>query len=204
MGHHVDEKGPRALTAYVGNHGWDDGEEKKKAEMILGTAGFDEIADKSPQKLRELGEKAMGRVYDHRGVSMSIGRKNMGGAHIDTYHNLVMPLEGIRRIALAPPFVMNHFPGDMIGKKGGSIKVDGFSDQWRHKFMIITLNPGDALYIPPDWVHQVEGGVMACCSPMLGRRGRSEGGVVFCTYESVLGGGQRARLAFLKASLARS
>jgi len=100
-------------------------------------------------------------------VSAWIGNRTTALAHHDLSHNMICCLVGRRRVALFPPEqVANLYPGPLEPTPGGQVvtmaDIDA-PDFKRHPRLrealaageIAELEPGDALYYPAMWWHQV-------------------------------------------------
>ena len=102
-------------------------------------------------------------------VSLWMGNRTIASAHWDSLHNLACCVVGQRRFTLFPPDqVENLYPGPLEPTPGGQVvsMVDFDNpDLERHpRFaealktgQVAMLDPGDALFYPPLWWHQVEG-----------------------------------------------
>ena len=101
-------------------------------------------------------------------VSLWIGNRTVAATHYDSSHNLACCLVGRRRFTLFPPDqVGNLYPGPMAPTPGGQVvsMVDPAApDLNRYPHFadaldaceIADLEPGDALFYPALWWHQVE------------------------------------------------
>lgn len=101
-------------------------------------------------------------------VSAWIGNRTTALAHHDLSHNMVCCLVGRRRLALFPPEqVANLYPGPLEPTPGGQVVT--MADIYAPDFErfpglrealaageVAELEPGDALYFPAMWWHQVD------------------------------------------------
>jgi len=100
-------------------------------------------------------------------VSTWIGNRTTALAHHDLSHNMVCCLVGRRRVALFPPEqVGNLYPGPFEPTPGGQVVTMTDIDEpdfdrfpGLHEALaageIAELEPGDALYFPAMWWHQI-------------------------------------------------
>ena len=101
-------------------------------------------------------------------ASIWIGNRTIASAHFDMSNNLACSLVGRRRFTLFPPEqVANLYPGPLEPTPGGQVvsMVDfDAPDLNRHtRFaeaqaaaLVAELEPGDVLFYPALWWHQVE------------------------------------------------
>ncbi|MEM8500268.1 MAG: cupin-like domain-containing protein [Pseudomonadota bacterium] len=101
-------------------------------------------------------------------VSIWMGNRTRIAAHFDTPDNLACVVMGRRRFTLFPPDQLNNLyvgPIDFT-PAGQAISLVDFADPDLERFprfeqamkaaMVAELEPGDALFIPSMWWHQVE------------------------------------------------
>ncbi|HEX5184258.1 MAG TPA: cupin-like domain-containing protein [Allosphingosinicella sp.] len=102
------------------------------------------------------------------GPRIWIGNASNVSCHNDTFDNLACVVAGKRRFTLYPPaavadlyvgpidFTMAGRPvGLAAGSSPGDARYPGF-ERWRDRATVVELEPGDALYLPKLWWHQVE------------------------------------------------
>lgn len=101
-------------------------------------------------------------------VSVWMGNRTVAAAHFDISDNLVCNMVGHRRFTLFPPEqIVNLYPGPIERTPGGQvISLVDFRDPDSEKFpqaeeamrhaLVAELGPGDMLYYPGMWWHQVE------------------------------------------------
>jgi len=101
-------------------------------------------------------------------VSVWFGNRTVTPAHYDYTHNIACNLVGKRRFTLFPPEqVANLYPGPLEPTPGGQVvtmadlrnpdfqKFPRLNDAFAAA-QVAELEPGDILYYPPMWWHQVE------------------------------------------------
>ena len=97
-----------------------------------------------------------------------IGHASHIACHYDTLDNLACVAEGRRRFTLFPPeaisdlyvgpidFTMAGQPvGLAVASEPGDPRFERF-ERWREEALVAELEPGDGIYIPKLWWHQVE------------------------------------------------
>ncbi len=97
-----------------------------------------------------------------------LGNASSVACHYDTYDNLACVIAGERRFTLYPPetigdlyvgpvdFTMAGQPVALaVGSAAGDSRYPRF-EQVRDQALVVDLEPGDALYLPKLWWHQVE------------------------------------------------
>ncbi|CAA0288558.1 conserved hypothetical protein [Alteromonas infernus] len=101
--------------------------------------------------------------------SIWIGNKSIAGCHYDASDNIACAVKGRRRFIMFPPEqIENLYPGPLSPTPGGqAISMVNFHDpdyqkhpkfkQAVEKGIAAELEPGDAIFIPSMWWHQVEG-----------------------------------------------
>lgn len=102
-------------------------------------------------------------------VSIWIGNKTLVSCHYDALSNIACCAVGHRNFTMFPPSqIENLYPGPLSPTPGGQavsmvdfknpdfIKFPKFKTALEHG-QIAELEPGDALFIPTMWWHQVEG-----------------------------------------------
>jgi hypothetical protein len=106
---------------------------------------------------------------DHAPVkSIWIGNRTVASAHYDMSNNIACCMVGRRRFTLFPPEqVHNLYPGPLEPTPGGQVvsmvdfdapdldKHPNFVDALAHA-QVADLEPGDVLFYPAMWWHQVE------------------------------------------------
>ena len=102
-------------------------------------------------------------------ASIWIGNRSLASCHFDSLENIACCVAGHRRFALFPPEqIENLYPGPLELTPGGQAisMVDFYNPDFTRfpRFQqaleagqIAELEPGDAVYIPTMWWHQVEG-----------------------------------------------
>lgn len=101
--------------------------------------------------------------------SIWIGNKSVARCHYDASDNIACCVAGKRRFIVFPPDqISNLYPGPLAPTPGGQAitmvdfhnpdfdKYPRFKDALAHA-QIAELEPGDAIFIPSMWWHQVEG-----------------------------------------------
>lgn len=105
-------------------------------------------------------------IKDDALVSIWLGNEATIAAHFDAPNNIACCVAGRRRFTLFPPEeVANLYIGPLEKTPSGQ-SISLFNPKEQEKFpkflealkgaYIVELNPGDAIYIPPMWWHQVE------------------------------------------------
>lgn len=108
--------------------------------------------------------------FGHKPVlaSIWIGNRTTAAAHYDISHNLACCLVGQRRFTLFPPDqIANLYPGPLEPTPGGQVvtmvdlrapDLDRFPRfaQAMEAAIVAELEPGDVLYYPAMWWHQVD------------------------------------------------
>jgi hypothetical protein len=97
-----------------------------------------------------------------------IGNASQVACHFDTFENIACVIAGRRRFTLFPPDsignlyigpIDNTMAGQPVGLAVGSAPGDPRFprfEQARDRALVVELEPGDALYLPKLWWHQVE------------------------------------------------
>jgi hypothetical protein len=97
-----------------------------------------------------------------------IGNASKVACHFDTFENIACIVAGRRRFTLLPPDsigdlyvgpIDNTMAGQPVGLAVGSAPGDPRYprfEQARDRAIVVELEPGDALYLPKLWWHQVE------------------------------------------------
>jgi hypothetical protein len=101
-------------------------------------------------------------------ASIWIGNRTIASTHYDMTHNIACGLVGRRRFTLFPPEqIHNLYPGPLDPTPGGQVvslvdlrepdleRFPRFAEAADHA-MVAQLEPGDALYYPAMWWHNVE------------------------------------------------
>ena len=108
-------------------------------------------------------------AQDHPLVSMWFGNRTRVAAHFDLPENLACVVAGRRRFTLFPPEqVANLYPGPLdFNPAGQAISMVDFYAPDYARFpryrealeaaQVAEMQPGDVLYVPSMWWHQVEG-----------------------------------------------
>jgi hypothetical protein len=119
--------------------------------------------------------KANDLVFDHEMfdgneplASIWIGNRSLASAHYDAPNNIACCAVGPRRYTLFPPEqIFNLYPGPLDPTPGGqAVSMVNFADPDFDRFprfreaieaaQVADLEPGDALFYPSMWWHQVE------------------------------------------------
>lgn len=102
-------------------------------------------------------------------ASIWIGNRSVACAHFDALENIACCVAGKRRFNLFPPDqIANLYPGPLHTTPGGQpVTLVDIHQPDYHQFpryaaaqqhgLEAVLSPGDAIYIPVMWWHQVEG-----------------------------------------------
>lgn len=97
-----------------------------------------------------------------------IGNASQVSCHFDTFENFACVVAGRRRFSLFPPDCIgdlyvgpidNTMAGQPVGLAAGSAPGDARYPRFervRDRALVVELEPGDALYLPKLWWHQVE------------------------------------------------
>jgi hypothetical protein len=97
-----------------------------------------------------------------------VGNRSQVSCHYDTFENIACVIAGRRRFTLFPPDAIgdlyvgpidNTMAGTPVGLAVGSSPGDPRYprfEQARERQLVAELGPGDALYLPKLWWHQVE------------------------------------------------
>jgi hypothetical protein len=101
-------------------------------------------------------------------ASIWLGTRTTAAAHYDMSHNVACSLVGQRRFTLFPPEqVANLYPGPLEPTPGGQVvtmvdfagpdldRFPRFAQAMAHA-QVADLTPGDVLYYPALWWHQVD------------------------------------------------
>jgi hypothetical protein len=97
-----------------------------------------------------------------------IGNASQVACHFDTFENIACVVAGRRRFTLFPPDAIgdlyvgpidNTMAGQPVGLAVGSAPGDPRFPRFeraRDRALVVELEPGDALYLPKLWWHQVD------------------------------------------------
>ena len=122
-------------------------------------------------RLRAENDLVLGHIMFERSpplVGIWIGNRTVAAAHYDMSHNIACNLVGRRRFTLFPPDqVHNLYPGPLEPTPGGQVVAmvdprDPDLDLYPRfaeaaaLALVAELEPGDALFYPALWWHQVE------------------------------------------------
>ena len=102
-------------------------------------------------------------------VSIWVGNQSLASCHFDGQENIACCVAGKRRIVVFPPEqISNLYPGPVERTPGGQVismvdfhhpdhqRFPKFKAALKHA-QIAELEPGDGIFIPSMWWHQVEG-----------------------------------------------
>ena len=102
-------------------------------------------------------------------VSIWVGNQSLASCHFDCSENIACCVAGKRRVVVFPPEqVTNLYPGPVEKTPGGQMismvdfhapdyaRFPGFKEAIKHA-QVAELGPGDGIFIPSMWWHQVEG-----------------------------------------------
>src|SRR6201999_1875668 len=101
-------------------------------------------------------------------VSIWLGNRTLAATHYDLSNNIACCMVGHRRFTLFPPDqVANLYPGPLEPTPGGQVvSMVDFRDPDRARYprfaeaeaagQVAELDPGDILFYPALWWHQVE------------------------------------------------
>lgn len=102
-------------------------------------------------------------------VSIWVGNQSLASCHFDTMENIACCVAGRRRVVVFPPEqIANLYPGPVERTPGGQVismvdfhqpdfaRYPRFAEALKHA-QIAELAPGDGIFIPSMWWHQVEG-----------------------------------------------
>ena len=102
-------------------------------------------------------------------VSIWVGNQSLASCHFDNMENIACCVAGRRRIIVFPPQqIANLYPGPVERTPGGQVismvdfhqpdfaRYPRFAEALKHA-QIAELAPGDGIFIPSMWWHQVEG-----------------------------------------------
>lgn len=97
-----------------------------------------------------------------------IGNASQVSCHFDTFENIACVVAGRRRFTLFPPdcigdLYVGPIDNTMAGQPVALAVGSAFGDpryprfeRARERALVVELDPGDALYLPKTWWHQVE------------------------------------------------
>ena len=102
-------------------------------------------------------------------VSLWVGNRSLASCHFDNMENIACCVSGRRRVVVLPPEqIANLYPGPVERTPGGQVismvdfhnpdlaRFPRFEEAMKHA-QIAELEPGDGIFIPSMWWHQVEG-----------------------------------------------
>jgi hypothetical protein len=146
-----------ALTEMVATHG-----ESGKPTMYVGSAPVNEhlpgFADQNV--LQVLGAHIAPRIW--------LGHASNVSAHFDAVDNVACVVAGARRFTLYPPEAIeglyvgpidNTMAGQPVSLAASGLQDDGKYPRFREireRALCAELEPGDGIYIPKLWWHQIE------------------------------------------------
>ena len=128
--------------------------------------GLSGAAELWPQLEPCPGGETIGRAW--------IGSKGVvAGAHYDNYHNSFCQLIGEKRFRLLPPQHLSEvYLHPALHPRYRGSQLSNLSDVDRRKYplfkgqpLVVTVKPGEVLYLPPMWLHQVESLVESLGTP---------------------------------------
>ncbi len=102
-------------------------------------------------------------------VSIWVGNRSLASCHFDNMENIACCVAGRRRVVVFPPDqIANLYPGPVERTPGGQVismvdfhkpdftRFPRFKEALKHA-QVAELEPGDGIFIPSMWWHQVEG-----------------------------------------------
>lgn len=113
-------------------------------------------------------ENPLSLLPESVGARIWLGHASNVSMHYDTYENIACVIAGTRRFTLFPPEMIgrlyvgpidNTMAGQPVSLAASSPPDDDkypLFKQIRDQAVTVELNPGDALYLPKLWWHQVE------------------------------------------------
>ena len=92
--------------------------------------------------------------------------ESLTGVHFDNEENLNLQLSGQKRFVFYPPGIRHYYTRSLFSGVGHTSKVNDIESanlsqypkllKAQQKKLEVTLNPGQMVYIPTGWWHQVE------------------------------------------------